>query len=208
MQKEEQMKRLLTAAAAAFTLAACADGGTPVEPRAAPDRPAATKYYYSSENIFTTQTPASTLDATGGWQVGTRFTTTREGLLSDFRFYKAVGETGSHTAKLYTASGTLLWSLGFSFETSSGWQQTSSIVSLVLPAGTYIVSVNTNTKQVKTFGYFTDNGTIQRTYLSADAGAYGQPTGSLPSTISGSAFFVDVVFSPMRCDTDVDSPCP
>jgi hypothetical protein len=201
------MKRLLAAAAAALTLAACADAGTPVEPRS-PTGPHATKYYYSPQTLFTTQTPASTLDATGGWEVGTRFTTTREGLLHGFRFWKAVGETGTHTARLWTTSGTLLWSVGFSFETASGWQGTSSAISLVLPAGTYIASVNTNTKQVKTFGYFTDNGPIVRSYMSADAGAYGQPTGSIPSTISGSAFFVDVSFSALRCDTAVDSPCP
>jgi hypothetical protein len=200
------MKRLLTAAAA-LALAACADGATPTAPRTAPAGPAAVKYYYPQQTIFTTQTPASTLDATGGWEVGTRFTTTREGLLSRFRFWKAVGETGTHTARLWTTSGSQIWSQGFPFETASGWQQSYSKISLVLPAGTYIVSVNTNTKQVKTFGLF-NSGPIIRNYLSADAGAYGQPTGSFPSTISGSAFFVDVLFSPMQCDTDVDSPCP
>lgn len=202
------MKRLLAAAAAALALAACADSGTPVEPRAPSGRPAPTKYYYSQQTIFTTQTPASTLDATGGWEVGTRFTTTREGLVSGFRFWKAVGETGSHTAKLWTTSGLLVYSASPAFETASGWQSTYSVISVVIPAGTYIASVNTNTKQVKTFGYFTDNGSIVRNYLTADAGAYGQPTGSKPGTISGSAYFVDVNFSALRCDTDVDSPCP
>jgi hypothetical protein len=67
--------------------------------------------------------------------------------------------------------------------------------------------VNTNTYQVKTFAYF-DNNPIYRSYMTADAGAYGQPTGSEPDTISGSAFFVDVFFSGLRCDTNVTSPCP
>lgn len=200
------MQRLITAAAAALALAACADGPMPVEPRSPSGGPAAATYYYPEQTIFTTETPESTLDATGGWEVGTRFTTTREGLLSGFRYWKALGETGSHTVKLWTTSGTLLWSLGFAYESSSGWQSTYSKISMVLPPGTYIASVNTNSMQVKTFAFF-NNGPIVRNYLSADAGAYGQPTGSFPSTISGSAFFVDVNFTP-TCDTEVDDPCP
>lgn len=201
------MKRLLTVTSAVLMLTACADGVTPVEPRAMPGGPAAVKYYYPQQTIFTTETPASTLDATGGWEVGTRFTTTREGLLSGFRYWKALGETGTHTVKLWTTSGSMVWSAGFLYEGASGWQSTYSKISMVLPPGTYIASVNTNTKQVKTFGFF-NGGPLVRTHLSADAGAYGQPVGSFPSTISGSAFFVDVNFTPVRCDTDVDSPCP
>lgn len=201
------MKRLLAAAASVLTLAACADVPTPVEAGPPSGGPAAVKYYHPQQTIFTTQTPAETLDATGGWEVGTRFTTTREGLLSGFRYWKALGETGTHTVKLWTTSGSLIWSLGFLYEGASGWQQTYSKYSMVLPPGTYIASVNTNTKQVKTFGFF-NSGPIVRTHLTADAGAYGQPTGSFPSTISGSAFFVDVNFTPVRCDTEVDSPCP
>jgi hypothetical protein len=202
------MKRLLTAAAAALTLAACADAGTPVEPRT-PAGPNLTKYYYGAEWIFTTQTPASTLgpDATGGWEAGTRFTTSREGIVTGFRFYKASGETGTHTARLWDSSGNEVAHQTFSGESSSGWQTVYLDAAVTLSAGTYMVSVNTNVYQVKTFAYF-DNNPIYRSFMTADAGAYGQPIGSKPSTISGSAFFVDVFYSALRCDTNVTSPCP
>ena len=199
------MKRLLTAAAAALTLAACADTSTPFETRG-PAGPRMIPYYWDPQSIFTTQTPASTLDATGGWEVGTRFTTSRVGKITGFRFWKAVGETGTHTGRLWSGS-TQIASKTFSSETSSGWQTVYLDAAVTLSAGTYMVSVNTNTYQVKTFAYF-DNNPIYRSYMTADAGAYGQPTGSKPGTISGSAFFVDVAFSGLRCDTAVDFPCP
>lgn len=52
---------------------------------------------------------------------------------------------------------------------------------------------NTNSKQVKTFGYLS-SGPIVNGPLVADAGYYGQPTGERPTTQTGSIFFVDVVF--------------
>jgi hypothetical protein len=199
------MKRLLTTAAAALTLAACADAGTPVESRD-PAGPRMTPYYWDPQSIFTTQTPASTLDATGGWEVGTRFTTSRGGKITGFRFWKAVGETGTHTARLWSGS-TQIASKTFTSETSSGWQTVYLVSPVTIEAGTYMVSVNTNSYQVKTFAYF-DNNPIYRSYMTADAGAYGQPTGSKPPIISGSAFFVDVVFEALWCDTAIDDPCP
>ena len=41
------------------------------------------------------------------------------------RFYKGVGNTGTHVGKLWTANGTLLGSMTFTNETASGWQETS-----------------------------------------------------------------------------------
>jgi hypothetical protein len=57
----------------------------------------------------------------------------------------------------------------------------------------YRVSVDTNTKQVKTFGAF-DNGPIANGPLAATSGYDGQPTGSMPPTPSNSNLFVDVIF--------------
>jgi hypothetical protein len=200
------MKRLL-AAAAVVALAACSDVTTPAAPRGAPGTVRRAEYYDPTARIFSTQTPASTLDATPGWEAGTRFTTTRKGLIGTMYFWKAVGETGTHTVRLWSSTGTLIWSASPSLETASGWQQTYSRVSVNIPPGSYVVSVNTNTAQVKTFNYFYDNGPIVRPYMTATGGAYGQPTGSFPSTNSASALFVDVDFTPI-CDTTIDPVCP
>lgn len=199
--------RSVLAVRAAVALAACADETrSPVEARApGAHRPVTDIYWGPQETIFTTQTPASTLSATPGWEVATEFTAEDTLLIVGFRFYKAVGETGSHTARLFTSGGVQIASRGFTGESASGWQSTNLASAVQIPPGDYVVSVNTNEYQVKTFAYF---GTINRTKLTADGGRYGQPTGSFPSSASGSAFFEDVKFKPKLCNDDVDFPCP
>jgi hypothetical protein len=152
--------------------------------------------------IYTFQTPASTLDASPGWEVGTRFKSTRAGCVVGLRFYRAAGETGSNTVKLWSESGSLLRSATITGG-STGWNAVElryhqvgpyEDLSVCIPTNTYYrVSVNTNTKQVKTPGAFQEDPIVSGA-LTADAGYYGQPTGSMPTTSSVSSFLVDVVF--------------
>lgn len=199
------MKRhlLLAALVVLAVLAACdsepvgvADvGDNPVLPSGPLHDFTSPPYWYT---IFTSQTPASTLDATPGWEVGTRFYTSVEGCVIGFRFYRASGETGSNQVKLWTNSGTLLRSRTVA-SSGTGWKELYLYHPLAdhrvcIAANTYYrVSVNTNTAQVKTFGAF-DNGPITNGPLTATQGYYGQPTGSMPGTVSNSNFFVDVIF--------------
>ena len=46
---------------------------------------------------------------------------------------------------------------------------------------------------MKTFGYL-DSGPIVHGALVGDLSYYGQPTGSMPTSSSGSIYFVDVTF--------------
>ncbi|HEU0078739.1 MAG TPA: DUF4082 domain-containing protein [Longimicrobiaceae bacterium] len=192
------MRRILLTAAAALALAACADGSQ------SPAAPASPRFAYGDQwTIFNGGTPASTLDATGGWEVGTRFYSTVAGCVTRLHFYRAAGETGTNTVKLWTNTGTLLYSHTFNIP-HTGWNyielRNHGLVpyvdfSVCLVKGTYYrVSVNTNTKQVKTMGYF-DGGPVIHGPLVADKGFYGQPTGSMPTTATGSGFFVDVTFT-------------
>jgi hypothetical protein len=153
-------------------------------------------------SIFTNKTPATTsLDASPGWEVATRFKTSRAGCVVGLRFYRAAGETGSNTVKLWSESGQMLHSETFTNGTT-GWNvvelrnhQVAPFVdlSVCIPTNTWFrVSVNTNTKQVKTSGGFLEP--IVQGPLTADAGYYGQPVGSMPTTFSNSSYFVDVVF--------------
>jgi len=192
------MQRLLLAATAALLLTACADSSQ------SPAAPASPRFASGDKwTIFTTQTPASTLDATGGWEVGTRFYATVNGCITRVRFYRAAGETGTNTIKLWTNTGTLLHTETINLG-NTGWNYVelrdhglgpSVDLSVCILKGTYYrISVNTNSKQVKTMGFF-DSGPVIHGPLVADKGYYGQPTGSMPTTATGSGFFVDVTFT-------------
>ena len=196
--------QFMLATLAALALAACNDAPTAANP-AEPLEPSSGPTLFATgdrHGIFDGITPASTLDASPGWEVGTRFYVTEPGCVVQLRFYRAAGETGSNTVKLWTNSGTLLASQTF-YASTSGWHYVELRnhglspyvdLSVCLQTNTwYRVSVNTNSKQVKTFAYL-DSGPIVNGPVVADAGYYGQPTGSMPTTSTGSIFFVDVVF--------------
>lgn len=108
------MKHPIIAAMAALALAACADSGPLLEGRAAPAQPVLDIVWGPIDSIFTTQVPAENGYAgPDGWQAGTTFTAEDTLLIVGFKYYKGSGETGSHTAKLYTLGGTLVASAGF-----------------------------------------------------------------------------------------------
>jgi hypothetical protein len=177
--------------AAVLALAACADAPTAVQDRAAPEGGPllSTSTVW---NIFTTQTPGFTGNASPGWEVATRFYTTQEGCVTGLRFWRASGETGTNTVRLWTYTGTQLGS--GSVSSGSGWQYVYFSGFACLDTYTYyIVSVNTNTRQAKTSNAF-GGSQIVNGPLVADGGYYGQPMGTMPGTPSSSNFFVDVVF--------------
>ncbi|MFL6199672.1 MAG: DUF4082 domain-containing protein [Thermoanaerobaculia bacterium] len=144
--------------------------------------------------IFTTQTPTETLDASPGWEVGTRFTTSKPGKVIGFRFWRAVGETGTNYGKLWNNSGTRL-KMSNAFPSGTGWVTVYLNTPVIISTNTvYRVSVNTNTKQVKKGGAYVFDGHITNGPLFSDSGYYGQPLNAMPTAESASYFFVDVIF--------------
>lgn len=76
-------------------------------------------------SIFTSQVPAGITanDNNGsGIELGVRFRSTIAGYILGVRFYKTPGNTGMHSAQLYSFDGSLLASADFNNETDSGWQ--------------------------------------------------------------------------------------
>ena len=74
-------------------------------------------------------------------ELGMKFRSDVAGTVTGVRFYKGSSNTGTHTGHLWSASGTLLASVTFSGETSSGWQQATFSSPVAITANTtYVVS--------------------------------------------------------------------
>lgn len=201
------MRHFAIAVTTVLALAACADTSpTDVQPKSGEvPEPSGPSFYVSQPGtrwtLFTDQTPESTLDGVEpGWEVGHRFYSTVPGRIVAFRFWRAVDETGTNTAKLWRDSGTLLRSKAISSGPVSGWRaallKTPFIdQSVCIQAYTwYRVSVNTNSKQVKTGGGYSFYGPLGTGPLYSNGSNYGQPINVMPTTSSNSYFFVDVTF--------------
>ena len=164
----------------------------------AADFPLASFYKVQSviaPRIFTTQTPASAIAASPGYEVATQFSPAVNGTVKALRFYRPSGETGNNTLRLWTNTGTQLASATWVDNGTSGWKEVSIGGGARLAAGTlYRVSVNTNTVQSKTAGGF--SSPIVNGPLTAYQGYWGQPMESMPANASSGNYFADVVFEP------------
>ena len=139
-------------------------------------------------------------------ELGVKFKSDVSGSISGIRFYKSSGNSGPHTARLWSNGGALLATATFSNETASGWQQANFSTPVAINANTvYVASYHTATGHYSyNLNYFTDAGR-DNTPLHALADgvsgangvfAYGS-AGSFPySGWNGSNYWVDVVFNP------------
>ncbi|MCY7276744.1 MAG: DUF4347 domain-containing protein, partial [Phormidesmis sp. CAN_BIN44] len=106
--------------------------------------------------LFTTQTPTQTnitdgAGSAGDYELGMEFRGAKAGTIDAIRYYKAASETGTHTGKIWSSTGTLLTSVTFSNETASGWQQHTLATPLSIQANkNYVISVNANCYYVAT----------------------------------------------------------
>lgn len=145
-------------------------------------------------------TPAILSDSDVGFvNLGMRFTASEAGSVAGVRYYKGLGDGGTHVGSLWTATGTLLASATFTQETDSGWQTVTFASPVSITAGTpYVVSYRSSGHYASTNNYFT--GAISNGPLSAPASngyyTYNMST-AFPSTASnGTNYFVDVIFAP------------
>src|SRR5439155_17993332 len=152
-----------------------------------------------------TATPGGTANDSSAVELGMRFRSDMSGTITGVRFYKATTNTGIHTGSLWTNTGTLLASVTFTGETSSGWQQMLFSTPVAIAANTtYVVSYHTNVGNYSANNnYFAsagvDNAPLHALATGVDGangvylyGATGFPT----QTWQASNYWVDVVFQP------------
>jgi hypothetical protein len=155
--------------------------------------------------VFGTSLPAVAADPdTAAVELGMRFRASRAGEVTGVRFYKGPGNTGVHTASLWTNSGTPLATATFSAETASGWQQvdftspvpitrdTTYVVSYYAPVGRYAKNPNFFKSTSTTSGPLTAlrNGTDGANGVYRYGAGGGFPT----TSHRASNYWVDVVF--------------
>jgi hypothetical protein len=151
-------------------------------------------------------TPSNPLENDGSpVELGLKFRADSDGVITGVRFYKGgAANGGTHVGHLWTSSGTLLGTVDFADETTSGWQQalfqspipitpnTTYVVSYFAPQGHYAADGN----------YFASTG-VDNAPLHALSNAVASgngvyrydSTGGFPTnTWQSSNYWVDVVF--------------
>ena len=73
-------------------------------------------------------------------ELGMKFRSDVAGTITGIRFYKASGNTGTHTGNLWTANGTRLATATFTGETASGWQQVNFTTPVAITPNTVYVA--------------------------------------------------------------------
>ncbi|MEK7609595.1 MAG: DUF4082 domain-containing protein [Patescibacteria group bacterium] len=154
------------------------------------------------QTLLTTQVPTllGLSDGAGvNYELGTRFQSDVTGNILAIRFWKDSHETGTHTGRIWNASGVQLASVVFTGETASGWQQQNLATPLAINANTgYMVTVNTGSTYyvVNTTGFATKITSGNLSSIVGGNGRYG-PVNAYPTqTYISSNYFRDVVFTP------------
>ena len=151
-------------------------------------------------SVFISQQPASpNVNDGAAHELGMKFQAATPGQITSIRYWKAISETGTHTGRIWSATGSQLASVGFSGETASGWQTATLTTPLLIQANTtYVVSVNANTYYVATNGGLSSsvvNGQLSSVADGAN-GVFGTPGAFPSSTFQSTNYFRDVGFVP------------
>ena len=137
-------------------------------------------------------------------EVGVKFKSNADGIVTGIRFYKGANNTGTHIGNLWTSSGQSLASATFVNETVSGWQQVDFATPVPINANiTYVASYHTGTGYYSLDNnYFTSgsvvNGPLEALEDGIDGGngvyTYNAQSTFPSQSYNGSNYWVDVVF--------------
>jgi hypothetical protein len=151
-----------------------------------------------------TATPGTLADPdTAAVEVGMKFRSDVNGIVTGVRFYKGAGNTGTHTGSLWSATGTRLATVTFTGETASGWQQMSFASPVAITANTtYVISYRAPNGHYSVdenfFATGVDNAPLHALAngVSGGNGVYRYGASAFPnSTFAASNYWVDVVFN-------------
>jgi hypothetical protein len=157
-------------------------------------------------------TPVTKADSdTAAVEVGTKFRSDSDGVVTGVRFYKGSGNGGTHVGHLWSAAGTKLATVTFTGETTTGWQQATFASPVAISANTtYVASYYApRGHYAADAGFFAASG-VDNAPLHALANGvdgangvyrYGTGGGFPANTYQSSNYWVDVVFNTSATDT-------
>lgn len=157
-------------------------------------------------SIWTDATTPGTPDTADNTpvEVGVKWRATTNGFVRGVRFYKGVGNTGTHTGSLWSTSGQRLATGTFTNETATGWQTLQFPTSVAVTANTtYIASYFASAGHYASDGgYFTGKGasleplTALASGVDGPNGVYRVSTSGFPnSSFADANYWVDVVWA-------------
>jgi len=143
-------------------------------------------------------------------EVGMKFRSAVAGFITGVRFYKAIGDPGTHIGNLWSSSGTLLASVLFTGETANGWQQANFSGPVAIDANTtYVISYHSSANY-----YTSTEGGLATAVTTGNLTALGNGTdgpngvyiySAIPAfptqTYNSSNYWVDVVFDSTATDS-------
>ena len=135
-------------------------------------------------------------------ELGLRFRSDVAGTITGIRFYKALTNTGTHVANLWTSTGSRLATATFANETASGWQQVYFATPVAIAANTvYVASYHALNGHYSADAKFFAATGVDNTPLHAPSvsnGTYAYGTGSVfPAQVWNACnYWVDVMFLP------------
>lgn len=148
----------------------------------------------------TSDTPENTSDIDSNFvNLGMRFSSSQSGTIVGIRFYKGIGDGGTHVGTIWSATGTKLGEVTFTDESASGWQTATFSNPIQIAAGTtYVASYNSHGGYASTNDYFTS--ALTKGPLTAPAGngyyQYSNDTAFPAMASNGTNYWIDPIFSP------------
>ena len=129
--------------------------------------------------------------------LGVKFDSSQSGLVTGLKYYKGIGDTGTHVGSLWTSDGTLLASATFTNETASGWQYVTFANPVAITAGTTYVASYSSNGHYASSGNFAEHTNGILSTSGPNAGVYTFGTGPLfPASVSTANYWVDVLVDP------------
>jgi LPXTG-motif cell wall-anchored protein len=130
-------------------------------------------------------------------ELGIKFKSDVDGVVTALRFYKGDKNIGTHTGSLWNPSGDLLGSATFAGETASGWQTVTFATPVPITAGsTYIASYYTAVGfySVTKNEFYHDGRDSGPLHIPKGGAVYRKGSAGFPNTAEDHNYWVDIVF--------------